>query len=92
MTRRVVVTGTGVITPVGNDIQTYWENLVGGVCGIDFITSFPTEELPVKVAGQIKEFTPADYEIETPFAFWSICRFGHRRIHYPGARDREDSE
>ena len=68
MTRRVVVTGTGVITPVGNDIQTYWENLVGGVCGIDFITSFPTEELPVKVAGQIKEFTPADYEIETPFA------------------------
>ena len=68
MTRRVVVTGTGVVTPVGNDIQTYWENLVGGVCGIDFITSFPTEELPVKVAGQIKEFTPADYEIETPFA------------------------
>lgn len=68
MTRRVVVTGTGVITPVGNDIQTYWKNLVGGVCGIDFITSFPTEELPVKVAGQIKEFTPADYEIETPFA------------------------
>ena len=68
MTRRVVVTGTGVITPVGNDSQTYWENLVGGVCGIDFITSFPTEELPVKVAGQIKEFTPADYEIETPFA------------------------
>lgn len=68
MTRRVVVTGTGVVTPVGNDIQTYWKNLVGGVCGIDFITSFPTEELPVKVAGQIKEFTPADYEIETPFA------------------------
>jgi 3-oxoacyl-[acyl-carrier-protein] synthase II len=68
MTRRVVVTGTGVVTPVGNDIQTYWENLVGGACGIDFITSFPTEELPVKVAGQIKEFTPADYEIETPFA------------------------
>ena len=57
-----------MVTPVGNDIQTYWKNLVGGVCGIDFITSFPTEELPVKVAGQIKEFTPADYEIETPFA------------------------
>ena len=68
MNRRVVVTGTGVITPVGNDVQTYWKNLLDGVCGIDFITSIPTDDLPVKIAGEVKNFVPADYEIEAPFA------------------------
>lgn len=68
MDRRVAVTGTGVITPIGNDIQTYWKNLLAGVCGIDFITSFPTEDLPVKIAGEVKDFNPADYEMEPPFA------------------------
>lgn len=68
MNRRVVVTGMGVITPVGNDIQTYWKNLLDGVCGIELITSFPTDDLPVKIAGEIRDFVPADYEIEPPFA------------------------
>ena len=68
MDRRVVVTGTGVVTPVGNDVKTYWENLLEGVCGIDFITEFPTDDLPVKIAGQVKDFNPADYGIEPPFA------------------------
>lgn len=68
MNKRVVVTGTGVITPVGNDVQTYWKNLLDGVCGIDFITSIPTDDLPVKIAGEVKDFNPADYGIEPPFA------------------------
>lgn len=68
MNKRVVVTGTGVITPVGNDVQTYWKNLLDGVCGIDFITSFPTDDLPVRIAGEVKDFDPAAYEIEPPFA------------------------
>ena len=68
MNRRVVVTGTGVITPVGNDVQTYWKNLIDAVCGIDVITSIPTDDLPVKIAGEVKDFNPADYEIEAPFA------------------------
>lgn len=68
MSRRVVVTGTGVITPVGNNIETYWKNLLDGVCGIDFIKSIPTDNLPVKIAGEVKDFNPADYEIENPFA------------------------
>ena len=68
MNRRVVVTGTGVITPVGNDIKTYWENLLSGTCGIDFITSIPTEGLPVKIAGEVKDFNPSDYDIEPQFA------------------------
>ncbi len=68
MNKRVVVTGTGVITPVGNDVRTYWKNLLDGVCGIDFITSIPTDDLPVKIAGEVKNFNPADYGIEPPFA------------------------
>ena len=67
MNKRVVVTGMGVITPVGNDVQTYWKNLLDGVCGIDFITSIPTDDLPVKIAGEVKDFNPADYGIEPPF-------------------------
>ena len=68
MNRRVVITGMGVITPVGNDIQTYWDNLVNGVCGIDFIKSIPTDDLPVRIAGEVKDFNPADYGIEPAFA------------------------
>ena len=68
MNRRVVVTGTGVITPVGNDVQTYWKNLLDAVCGIEVVTSIPTDDLPVKIAGEVKDFNPADYEIEAPFA------------------------
>ena len=68
MNRRVVVTGTGVITPVGNDVQTYWRNLLDGVCGIDFITSISVDGLPVKIAGEVKDFNPADYGIEPQFA------------------------
>ena len=62
------MTGTGVITPLGNDIQTFWNNLIAGECGIDFIRSFSAEDLPAKVAGEVKEFVPSDYEIEAPFA------------------------
>lgn len=68
MNRRVVVTGTGIISPVGNDVETYWKNLLDGVCGIDFIRSIPTDDLPVKIAGEVKDFVPADYGIEPPFA------------------------
>ena len=58
----------GVISPVGNDLNTYWNNLLEGVCGIDYIQSVPTDDLPVKIAGEVKDFNPADYQIETPFA------------------------
>ena len=68
MIRRVVVTGTGIISPVGNDVETFWNNLLKGYCGIDFIGSIPTEDLPVKIAGEVKDFNPAEYEIEAPFA------------------------
>lgn len=68
MERRVVVTGLGVVSPVGNDVQTYWNSLISGKCGIDTIKSFPVDDLPAKVAGEVKDFNPADYDIEPAFA------------------------
>ena len=49
MNRRVVVTGLGVISPVGNDVQTYWDSLVCGKCGIDTIKAFPIDNLPARL-------------------------------------------
>ena len=68
MDRRVAVTGLGIISPVGNDVQTYWDSLVAGKCGIDIIRSFPSDDLPVKVAGEVKDFDPSAYGIEPSFA------------------------
>ena len=68
MYKRVAVTGIGVITPIGNNVQTYWSNLLSGECGIDFIKSIPTDDLPVKIAGEVKDFNPADFGIEPGFA------------------------
>ena len=47
--KRVVVTGLGAITPVGNNVPDFWRNLINGKCGIDFITKCDTENLKVKV-------------------------------------------
>lgn len=67
MNRRVVVTGLGVVSPIGNDTELFWKNLCDGVCGIDFIKSFPTDNLPSKIAGEIKDFNPESYGMEKPF-------------------------
>ena len=58
MNQRVVITGMGVITPVGNNIDDFWQNLLAGKCGIDHIKGFEEYDLPVSVAGQIKDFDP----------------------------------
>lgn len=57
----------GVISPVGNDVDTFWSNLCNGVSGIDYITAFPTEQLPVKIAGIVKDFKPEEYGMDKPF-------------------------
>lgn len=51
MSRRVVVTGVGAVSPVGNDAETTWKNLVDGVCGIEEISAFDTSDLKVHIAG-----------------------------------------
>lgn len=58
---RVVVTGIGVVSPVGNTLEEAWNNLVNGVCGIAPITLFDTTDYKAKVAGEVKNFEPRDY-------------------------------
>ncbi|MBO4843701.1 MAG: beta-ketoacyl-ACP synthase II [Bacteroidales bacterium] len=67
MNKRVVVTGLGAITPVGNDVKTFWQNLLDGVCGIDYINEFPTDQLEVKIGGKIRDFNPEEYGMDKPF-------------------------
>ncbi len=59
--RRVVITGLGVISPVGNDIINYWDNLTRGKSGIDYIDRFDVSAFPTKIAAQVKDFEPLDY-------------------------------
>ncbi|HXS67328.1 MAG TPA: beta-ketoacyl-ACP synthase II, partial [Candidatus Polarisedimenticolia bacterium] len=56
--RRVVVTGLGAVTPLGNSVDVFWENLVGGKCGVDKITSFDASPFDTQIAAQVKDFDP----------------------------------
>lgn len=59
--RRVVITGLGAVTPVGNDVETMWDNIVAGNSGVDFITKVNKDEFPVHVAAEIKDFDAKQY-------------------------------
>ncbi len=54
MTHRVVITGMGAVTPIGNDVKTFWANIKKGINGIDFIQSFDTSNFKVKIAAEVK--------------------------------------
>ena len=58
---RVVITGIGAVTPLGNDVDTTWEAMKNGVCGIDVITRFDPSTTKAKVAGEVKNFDPTAY-------------------------------
>lgn len=58
---RVVVTGMGAVTPIGNDLDSFWQGLVEGRCGIGPVTKFDTSEYKVKVAAEVKDFDPTAY-------------------------------
>ncbi len=64
MRRRVVVTGLGCLTPVGNDVTTTWNNLLNGVSGVDYITHFDASTFPSKIAGEVKQFDPAALAVD----------------------------
>ena len=59
MKKRVVITGLGAVTPVGNDVTTIWESLVAGRGGIDSLTRFDTSDMEVKIAAEVKDFDAA---------------------------------
>lgn len=61
MKRRVVVTGMGAITPIGNNVEDFWSSLKEGKNGIDFIKAFDTEDFKAKLAAEVKDFNPEDY-------------------------------
>ncbi len=58
---RVVITGMGVITPVGNDVETYWHSLMNGISGIGPITHFDTTGYTTRIAGEVKDFDPTKF-------------------------------
>ena len=61
MERRVVVTGMGAITPIGNNVEEFFNGLIEGKCGIDNITLFDTEKFKVKLAAEVKEYNPEEH-------------------------------
>lgn len=58
---RVVITGMGAITPVGNDVATFWDSLKNGRCGIGPITKFDVSDFKVKLGAEVKDFDPTQY-------------------------------
>ena len=56
--RRVVITGMGAITPLGQDIESFWQGLAAGRSGIDWMTLADTTNYPTKVAGEVKDWRP----------------------------------
>src|SRR6202158_2608384 len=58
--RRVVVTGLGAVTPVGNSVPETWSNLLAGCSGIDSLTLFDTSAFGVKIGGEVKNFKPEE--------------------------------
>ena len=61
MKRRVVVTGIGALTPIGNNVNDTWKGILNHQCGIDLIQSFDTSNMKVKVAGELKNFEATEY-------------------------------
>jgi len=61
MKNRVVVTGIGAVTPLGNNAKAFWEGLLTGKSGVDYITAFDTEGYSTKFAAEVKDFNPEDY-------------------------------
>ena len=61
MERRVVVTGLGAITPIGNNVEEFWKGIKEGKCGIDEITKFDTTNFKVKLAAEVKGYNPEEY-------------------------------
>jgi 3-oxoacyl-[acyl-carrier-protein] synthase II len=74
--RRVVITGMGVVTPLGNSVETFWSNLRNGVSGISIIDAFDTSGYDCKIGGQIRDFDPKQF-FKNPKDVRRTDRFTH---------------
>ncbi|MBD8047249.1 MAG: beta-ketoacyl-ACP synthase II [Clostridium argentinense] len=61
MNKKVVITGMGALTPLGNNVEDFWNGIKSGKCGIDFIKTFDVTNFKAKVAGELKDFNIEDY-------------------------------
>ena len=59
--RRVVITGLGIVSPVGNSVEQAWQNILAGRSGIDRITRFDVSSFPVQIAGEVRDFDITQY-------------------------------
>jgi len=59
--KRVVITGIGVVTSLGNSLDEFFQNLIEGKSGIDFIRGFDTRDFAVKIGGEVRNFDPAPF-------------------------------
>ena len=59
--RRVVITGMGAVTPIGNDKDTFWENIKKGVSGVDLVTRFDATDYACKIGAEVKDFNPEEH-------------------------------
>ncbi len=59
--KRVVVTGMGAVTPIGNNLDEFWSSIRNGVCGVDKVTLFDASDLKTQIAGEVKNFDPTEY-------------------------------
>ncbi|MGA9333382.1 MAG: beta-ketoacyl-ACP synthase II [Rudaea sp.] len=59
--RRVVVTGLGIVSPVGNDVDTAWKNILAGNSGIGLVTNFDAGTFPTRIAGEVRDFDPTQF-------------------------------
>src|ERR1044072_2015037 len=78
--RRVVVTGLGVVSALGHDIDAFWNNLVAGRCGIDRITLFDASAFDTQIAAEVKNFDPAP-AFPSPKEIRRTARFAQFGIH-----------
>ncbi len=75
MNKRVVVTGYGAVTPIGNNVNTYWESLKNEVNGIDFIKSFDTTNFDVKLGAEVKDFEPKFLDKKETRRLEKFCQY-----------------
>jgi 3-oxoacyl-[acyl-carrier-protein] synthase II len=78
--RRVVITGIGVLTPLGSDLEVFWQNLLAGKSGIGPVTRFDTTAFDCKIGGEVKDFNPEEFmPIKEDAPHGSLHAICHRR-------------